>query len=58
MTFHYVLRMAVAHAYFEMASRTESKELREYWLNRLVETANEGVKYQCLPLSSGPLLAT
>lgn len=36
MTFYYVLKMAVAYAYFEMASQTDSNELREHYLNMMV----------------------
>ena len=41
MTFHYVLKMAVAHAYFEMASLESDKILREHWLNKLVEHCHD-----------------
>jgi len=40
MTFHHVLKMAVAMAWFEMASRTPDTTLREEYLDAMIRVCN------------------
>ncbi len=48
MTFHHVLKMAVATAWFNMASTAQCPLLREEYLDRLVLSCLDGVATEML----------